>query len=692
MNMQGSFVPVLLVLAMFIVSARWLDDAAERAAERETVIKLSSVARTWRFDEQDALIELPTEELDDQAAPHPAVQEAQTLRAAGHIGAAVDRLEAALQQDEGLVPVRIALCRLHLARDQAARGLEALNHPSVADDVSAMFLQGLALTRLGKVDEAAQRYRAVVRTTPSHFEANYNLGLLLLEGRRPTEAIPVLQTASEAAGGRRKARALFALGSAYRRNRLHTQAEDAYLRAIEFAPDYLLPRVNLALLYGTDKREQAEAVLDEALRLRPDFAPAYFLKARLASRANEPERALRLYERAAKLDPGFYKARYNIGILRLEAGRMAAAQSAFEALTLSFPDRPEPWFNLGRIAYRRDDLELARAHYEQALTASAGDYPEATLNLALVDRRQKKLKKALARLNRLLQQHGDYAAAYVNRGTVHQRRGDLDKAIEDFHTALTLQPKSVSATYNLARAHAAAGHQDLAVETYRAVLALRPSHERAAVNLGITLVDAGDLDGAEAVFRQALDAHPHAVKANFHLGRLELKTGRTAAALEHLQAVLAVDPDHITARRLMGLGYARLDRYPEAIEAYEATLERKPSLRSVRYNLALAHKRQGAVDKADRELTRCLRLDADYAPCLLSKALLAVEAGAPDRALAVLEGRVDDHSAAGLQAVYARALADQGHADRARVWLRLAEAQDPDDEDVRAALASLNPE
>src|ERR1700722_17819484 len=64
------------------------------------------------------------------------------------------------------------------------------------NDVAAHFNLALALSLEQKDDEAATEYRRTLELAPGLYEANLNLGILLLRDRKPEDALDVLKAAA----------------------------------------------------------------------------------------------------------------------------------------------------------------------------------------------------------------------------------------------------------------------------------------------------------------------------------------------------------------------------------------------------------------------------------------------------------------------------------------------------------------
>ena len=64
--------------------------------------------------------------------------------------------------------------------------------------IEQALLQGIEAHKEGKLQEAERLYRAILRSQPSHPDANHNLGVLAVLVNNAGEALPLFKTALEA--------------------------------------------------------------------------------------------------------------------------------------------------------------------------------------------------------------------------------------------------------------------------------------------------------------------------------------------------------------------------------------------------------------------------------------------------------------------------------------------------------------
>jgi len=140
----------------------------------------------------------------------------------------------ALHPDDARLLVRVA--DLSRERGDAAGALPHYQAAAklAATDATPWMGLGLAQQALGRHDAAAQAFREAMARDPHSALVQYRLGVSLLEGNRPEEALGVLQTA--AARSPMRPEAFLALGRLYRRQGLPERATEAYQRALRADP------------------------------------------------------------------------------------------------------------------------------------------------------------------------------------------------------------------------------------------------------------------------------------------------------------------------------------------------------------------------------------------------------------------------------------------------------------------------
>ncbi len=283
-------------------------------------------------------------------------------------------------------------------------------------------------------------------------------------------------------------------------------------------------------------------------------ALALFATARAAQQQQQYETALRLYQRALRLDPQAAPIARAIVPLAFQLKRPAVAvRYALRAVELEEAD-PVLLRRLAEYLTEQGDWEQAVRLYERALAVREGR-PETAADV--LDRMR------VGRLCHVIERHEDAAEHFAR----------VLRALEN--------PEDFA----------------LDAETVKALLGDPPSTYSLFADVFLA---AGRLEEAQAAYRKAHEAAPDPARLEVNRARVFLESGRPDEALEALEAAFEHDlgPDSTTPYRVLLDVLGRLDRTGEALPRLEALRERQGDAPAVRYVLAEQYLRHGKLDEA----------------------------------------------------------------------------------------------
>lgn len=233
-----------------------------------------------------------------------------------------------------------------------------------------------ALYRLGRKEEAAQRYRESLIKDPAYFPGIRNLGQTLTSLGRMEEAIAVL------GGAPQDAVALNNLGEAEIALGRHVAAANTLRKALALDPDSpeALNNLGKALRAGGEA-EAAREAWRQALRVRPAYPEANNNLANALVEAGDWPLARKHFEIALR-DLRYANTRFNFGTELAARGEYElGARLLDEAIRLR-PDWAEARMNRGNVEAQRGRPANAIPYFRAALERNAG-LLRARLNLAL---------------------------------------------------------------------------------------------------------------------------------------------------------------------------------------------------------------------------------------------------------------------------------------------------------------------
>jgi tetratricopeptide (TPR) repeat protein len=316
------------------------------------------------------------------------------------------------------------------------------------DQADALFDQGLALHRAGRLDEAARCYVAALGVDPLHFDTLHRLGVLCVQAGQLDQGAQILgqatavrPDAADAHGAR--GLALHRLGRA-------AEAIEAYRRVAALRPADPQPLFNQAvLLRGLGDSSGALDALDRAMALAPAPAEAHVDRGTLLLALARPAEALAAFECATAIRPDYVEAHNNRGVALDSLGLGEAALAAYDQALALKPGYAEAHANRAVALQRLRRPEDALASGQAAIALDPG-CAEAHNTLAALLYDLRRLEAAVAACDRAIALQPARAEFHDSRGVALMDLRRPGEARAGFERAVALQPDFAQAHYNLA--------------------------------------------------------------------------------------------------------------------------------------------------------------------------------------------------------------------------------------------------
>ncbi len=347
--------------------------------------------------------------------------------------------------------------------------------------------------------------------------------------------------------------------------------------------------------------------------------------------AGQRDEAIRCYQQAIALTPGFPEAHSNLGVVFQQQDRLDAALDCFGKAVALQPDFLNAHYNRGIVLHKLRRLDAAADCYRKAL-ALRPDYAQAHCNLGIVLREQGRLHEAIACFRSAAQQLPELAEAHNNLGVALRETKQLAEAEACYRHAIAVKPDYAEAHNNLGVILREQRRMEEAASCYRRATTLQPAYVEAANNLGVTLRELGRAEEAIACYRSIIALRPDYAEAHSNLGVALREQGQLAEAVACYKAALALKPDYPEAHSNLGV-VLREQEQPEAAAAcYRTAISLRPGYPQAHNNLGVALKEQRRLDEAVDCFRQAVTLDPEYAEAhnnLGMALLLRGEVGAP---------------------------------------------------------------
>jgi len=312
-----------------------------------------------------------------------------------------------------------------------------------------------------------------------------------------------------------------------------------------------------------------------------------------------------------------------------QAGRLAEAERAWDALRQNLPDHDGINVNLATVLWRLGRLDDAARACRRAIVGNP-DLAEAHAMFGAIVQAQGDAEAAVQAFERAVALKPEIVTAWVGLANLYNDRNDSDKALAACERADALQPGRADVLNTLglvrqARREWAAAETALrsaadgvptgqpraqietnlaalfmaqdrpadAAASCRAAIDAAPAYPQAHNILGAALKAGQDLEGAEAAFRQALTLDPTMAAAQSNLGTVYGMRRDWDTALGCYDKALEMNPGSAEAMNNRGNVLHSIGRFDEAQAAFEGAIALDPDYPDPHLNFGLQLLMQG---------------------------------------------------------------------------------------------------
>ena len=338
--------------------------------------------------------------------------------------------------------------------------------------------------------------------------------------------------------------------------------KQADLRGSNASDIHTLKGISFAMLA---KPIESTAEFDQAIALRPDYAPIYLSSGLAAANFDNLSRASEMLSNALRLDPTLPGLRYNYALVLARTAQYAESEKQADIeLAGKRPGRETPvelWKLKARDAYYQkkwqDTIDSCNKvlEFQPDWAEAFAAIGEALFFLNRSQQSETALRKALAL-------DPEDEAAHQILARLYQDDGREDESIPEFETAIRLRPTDKEAIYRLFRIYSKKGDAANAARLQKQLKDTIASNMAESMNQakGTALNNKGMELEKEGDFAGALDAYDQAAKADMdniiyqrNAALLLCKMGRTQEAIRRLRDILSLDSDDAETLQILAV-------------------------------------------------------------------------------------------------------------------------------------------
>lgn len=306
--------------------------------------------------------------------------------------------------------------------------------------------RGDSFLKEGRLDEAERYYRAALQANPTYGDALINLGFVLKEQGRLSDARAILVRAAEEVPDDADAQYVLAavclgLGDA-------AGASPHFEKAIALRPDFEVAYRDVTVaLFQENRIDDAIGYCEQGLSLFPDSAELHFYRSNLFRHATMFEAALGSCRRALALQPDFLAARKSMSRLLVSTDRVEEAIESYRLEASLDPGNADPHHQAGMLLIRAERLQEANVQFREAV-ALAPERADLLEELGLVQHKVLQLDDAEATFRRAISLWPESSNYHYYLGAVLEDAERRKDAAASYQRAVDLDGRNVLARWS----------------------------------------------------------------------------------------------------------------------------------------------------------------------------------------------------------------------------------------------------
>jgi len=365
--------------------------------------------------------------------------------------------------------------------------------------------------------------------------------------------------------------------------------------------------------------QEAAAIANQLLSANPNHHGALNLSGLIALSQGERERAVRLLQRAVKLNHSEPIYQCNLGAAYRQSHRYNEAISACQKALKLRPNYPNALTTLASTYFASEQYEEALATYEQAIAIAP---EQALLHAYRGDalRELGRIRSAMGAYEQALNLSPDLPHAIGNFGLTLLGVGQPERALEYCRRAAEYEPENSQAWMNLGTVFRTLGQLEAAMDAYGKAYDFNPDSAMLCTLIGQIWQEASELHQAIAWYDKALAIEPERLDSRCAFAGAILDLGDSATAITRYREIIEQHSDYSEAH--LGLSQALWEDgdAEEAVAVSCRAVELKPEDAGLRAHLATILASAGDVETANAANREALAVNPNCIPALVNLA------------------------------------------------------------------------
>ena len=374
--------------------------------------------------------------------------------------------------------------------------------------------------------------------------------------------------------------------------------------------------------------ETVASLFNQALVLDPNFWEAQYNLGVIYFNYNQYGKALSQFEKVSYQNPNFFKPYYGMGTIYFLQRNYAKAIDSYKKVLQLSPDHDRTLYYLGRIYVRTDSIEKGLKYLNKSAEINP-NYPATHYYIGLANMDRGWYKSAIQAFKNVIKLEPENYLAHNSLGECFYRLQRFDEAIFEYQRATSIKVDFSTAYFNIGNTHYKRGALQEIVDSYLEILETRYSRETdnaQSTNLAKELqkLRTNSPDQANRVYREMVKAYRNALKyeegffeASFNLALTYENMGMADSAKYFYKQTIGINPKLVRAYMRLGKYYERERNYDEALKQFKEVVKIEPSYFSLTPRLGEPYRYINIIDEVLNEYQTRLQLKPNDQETLL---------------------------------------------------------------------------
>ena len=328
-------------------------------------------------------------------------------------------------------------------------------------------------------------------------------------------------------------------------------AEAKIQKALQLKPDWdraLIFQAQIAVFSGEMKT--GKLLLQDAAAKNPNNSKINKMLAQVLIKLEEYKEAATVYQAVIAADPKDIESQFALGLVYLQLDKDDLAEEVFKRLLEQADWQYQASFYLGKLEEKREHTQQALVWFDKVIQGPL--VFDASISAISILAKDKQFNEAGSRLSQLSATFPKQKPRLIlMQAELYSQQKQYQQAFDLLTEALVSYPSQKELLYTRALLAERVNKPEIVETDLQKILAMEPDNIEALNALGYTLVGrSGRYADAEKYLSQALKLEPESAVIIDSYGWLQFKLGNTEKALEYLQQAYKKQPENEIAAHL----------------------------------------------------------------------------------------------------------------------------------------------